>query len=284
MAEHELDEDKLCEAAIALLSLTLHDDGRVWKGIDWGIMNQLHERGWIADPVGKAKSVVMTPSGRRKALRVLQTQFSTEPKRSPAEAGAPGNDARDDGNLRNAVVIRCTGKLLKELRVKPLPVPSSVPIERDWHATLVRTGRRKSVIVAHSSTLFTALLLHVNRSVIDDFGTRFYDQARCTPAEDGFTRHEAVLPFDSPRILFAKTNNRSVLGSLNELSDLLSAELEDQPEPRGAGFSRICGRLNRVPMIGTLGGAYAVDAMGELLGQKPRARELFDEGLGDAAV
>lgn len=35
----EFDSDKLAEAALALLSLTLHDDGRVWKALDWDLMD-----------------------------------------------------------------------------------------------------------------------------------------------------------------------------------------------------------------------------------------------------
>ena len=30
---------------------------RSWKGYDWGILNRMHERGWIGDPVSKNKSV-----------------------------------------------------------------------------------------------------------------------------------------------------------------------------------------------------------------------------------
>jgi hypothetical protein len=41
---HEIDTDKLAEAALAILSLTIHDDGRVWKGLDWDLMDLLHEK------------------------------------------------------------------------------------------------------------------------------------------------------------------------------------------------------------------------------------------------
>jgi len=54
-----LDTQKLCETALALLSLTLHD-GRVWKGLDWNLMDLLFEKGWITDPKSKTKSVVLT--------------------------------------------------------------------------------------------------------------------------------------------------------------------------------------------------------------------------------
>ena len=63
----ELNNDKLAEAALAILSLTLHDGGRVWKSLDWDLMDVLYERGWIVDPRSKAKSVVLTEEGEQLA-------------------------------------------------------------------------------------------------------------------------------------------------------------------------------------------------------------------------
>jgi hypothetical protein len=71
----EIDHDKLAEAALAILSLTLHDGGRVWKGLDWDLMDLLHEKGWIVDPRSKAKSVVLTEDGERLADACLRKHF-----------------------------------------------------------------------------------------------------------------------------------------------------------------------------------------------------------------
>lgn len=70
-----LDHDKLAEAALALLSLTLHD-GRVWKALDWDLMNLLHQKGWISDPVSKAKSVLLTEEGQALASEFLNKHFA----------------------------------------------------------------------------------------------------------------------------------------------------------------------------------------------------------------
>lgn len=59
--------DKIDDAALALLYLTLHDEGRAWKGMDWGVLGRLHEKGMIHDPVDKVKSVVFTEEGLRRA-------------------------------------------------------------------------------------------------------------------------------------------------------------------------------------------------------------------------
>jgi Domain of unknown function (DUF6429) len=49
----DYDTDKVDDMALALLFLTLHDGCRAWKGLDWEIMDRLHEKGMILDPVGK---------------------------------------------------------------------------------------------------------------------------------------------------------------------------------------------------------------------------------------
>jgi len=69
-----LDTQKLCETALALLSLTLHD-GRVWKGLDWNLMDLLFDKGWITDPKSKAESVVLTEEGERLAREFLRKHF-----------------------------------------------------------------------------------------------------------------------------------------------------------------------------------------------------------------
>jgi hypothetical protein len=71
----ELDAEKLAEVALGLLALTLHDGSRAWKGLDWGVMNLLYERGWILDPHGKTKSVVLTDTGLALAEKLLLKHF-----------------------------------------------------------------------------------------------------------------------------------------------------------------------------------------------------------------
>jgi Domain of unknown function (DUF6429) len=44
----EIDTDKVDEAVLALLYLTLHDGARAWKGFDWDTLNRLHAKGFIS--------------------------------------------------------------------------------------------------------------------------------------------------------------------------------------------------------------------------------------------
>ena len=72
----EIDEEKLDDAALALLGLTLHDECRVWKSMDWDVMNRLHVKGYISNPVGKAKSVIITKEGQQKSEELFNKLFT----------------------------------------------------------------------------------------------------------------------------------------------------------------------------------------------------------------
>ena len=72
----DIDEDKIDDAALALMYLTLHDEYRAWKQIGWEVTNRLHEKGLICDPVGKAKSVILTDEGLKKSEALFAKLFS----------------------------------------------------------------------------------------------------------------------------------------------------------------------------------------------------------------
>jgi hypothetical protein len=71
-----LDTDKIDDTALALLYLTLHDGVRAWKGMDWGVLGRLHDKGMIHDPVGKVKSVVFTGEGLERAKALFEQMFA----------------------------------------------------------------------------------------------------------------------------------------------------------------------------------------------------------------
>tara|TARA_B100001063_G_C16675518_1_gene508831 strand:+ start:432 stop:656 length:225 start_codon:yes stop_codon:yes gene_type:complete len=71
-----IDENKIDEAVLALLQLTLHDGSRAWKGMDFDVMNRLHEQGLILDPANKSKSVVLTEQGLYKSKQLFEKLFS----------------------------------------------------------------------------------------------------------------------------------------------------------------------------------------------------------------
>jgi hypothetical protein len=69
------DPEKIDRTVLALLYLGTHDEWPTWKSFDWNAMGRLHEKGYISDPVGKAKSVVFTEVGLAESKRLFEEMF-----------------------------------------------------------------------------------------------------------------------------------------------------------------------------------------------------------------
>jgi hypothetical protein len=74
----DYDAAKLDEVVLVLLHLNAHSDHgvtRAWKGFGWDTMDRLHAQGFISDPKSKAKSVVLTDEGARRAEELFRRHF-----------------------------------------------------------------------------------------------------------------------------------------------------------------------------------------------------------------
>ena len=74
--------DKIDDAVLALLHLTSFTEGskifrttRAWKGHDWDALKRLNEKGYISDPVSKAKSVMLSKAGQQRAKKLFERLF-----------------------------------------------------------------------------------------------------------------------------------------------------------------------------------------------------------------
>lgn len=93
MGDPQIDVDLIDEAVLALMFLTLQRGGgepavwRAWKSFDWAAMDRLHKKDLILDPIGKAKSVVLTEEGSRLSEAAFNRLFT---RREDAEATSDG--------------------------------------------------------------------------------------------------------------------------------------------------------------------------------------------------
>jgi len=75
----EYDTTKLDEVVLALLyfnARTDHGVTRAWKGFDWDTLDRLHAKGFISDPKSKARSVVLSEEGARRAEELFRRYFA----------------------------------------------------------------------------------------------------------------------------------------------------------------------------------------------------------------
>jgi hypothetical protein len=71
----EYNHDKIDEMILALLWLTRAGDHRTWKSHDWDALDRLHAKGYISDPKSKAKSVVFSEEGERRARELFERHY-----------------------------------------------------------------------------------------------------------------------------------------------------------------------------------------------------------------
>ena len=76
-----IDTNKIDDAVLALLHLTLQDGARAWKGHDWDALDRLYRKGMIDNPVSKAKSVVLTDQGLAESERLFRKLFEKAAER-----------------------------------------------------------------------------------------------------------------------------------------------------------------------------------------------------------
>jgi hypothetical protein len=77
----EYDQDKVDEMVLALLYLTRFSDEfgtRAWKNLDWDALDRLYEKGYIGNPKGKAKSVVLTEAGEKASEALFFKNFGVD--------------------------------------------------------------------------------------------------------------------------------------------------------------------------------------------------------------
>jgi hypothetical protein len=70
----ELDNDKIDDAVLALLMLGT-SGSRAWKGIDSSVLDRLHKRGFISNPIDKSPTLIFSAEGLARAKRMRDALF-----------------------------------------------------------------------------------------------------------------------------------------------------------------------------------------------------------------
>jgi len=164
-------------------------------------------------------------------------------------------------------LIRCTKKLQKEMGLKndALVQEESMPsLLGSWHANLILTDRSKCVLFVNDKTLFNFLIPDVHKEQFRQLDKLFRDFLQCILAEEGFdpTTTDKILQ-EYTEIGFANTNNKSVLGSMNDLAKHYQYYVEEAGGVHSCMVPQIIHRLNTMPM-GAIGYRFSVDALREL--------------------
>ena len=162
-------------------------------------------------------------------------------------------------------LIRCTQKLLKEMRVQPTEVIPEFEVIGDWHANLLRLERRKCVLFTNSQTLYSIFIPGWQRPDFDNFDEIFRQALFRRLRIEGFSQaHIEKVLEEHQTICFSKTNNRSVLGSMNDLAFQIQTHIEISGGLAYTDFDNLNHKLNRIPM-GAINYKYSIDMLKETI-------------------
>ena len=165
-------------------------------------------------------------------------------------------------------LIRCTAKLVKEMGLKKADLVDESPKSSflgQWHANLLYINRRKCVLFANDKTLLNFIIADVLRTQIKKLDEMFELMFRCVLASEGFSKEfvETVLA-EYSEVQFGKSNNRSVLGSLNDLAFHYKYSILESGGPHSPKVPAIIARLNRMPMGTSAGYIYPLEELRKL--------------------
>ncbi|WP_214675404.1 DUF6429 family protein, partial [Escherichia coli] len=79
-----IDIDRIDNAVLALLYLTLHDHDRASNGLDGAVLGRLHGKGMIESPAGTSEPLTFTPDGLRRSKELFETMFVQRTAEQPA--------------------------------------------------------------------------------------------------------------------------------------------------------------------------------------------------------
>ncbi len=148
-------------------------------------------------------------------------------------------------------LIRCTQKLLKELNQQP--VTNIEPIDNvlgGWHANLLLIERRKCVLVTNDSTLYAIFIPFLKKPDFQNFSDIFCQNLFKNLMHEGFSQIQIEALLDEHKtIKFSKTNNRSVLGSMNEQIFQLKSRIHSYGGVKFTPIYKLNNELNRVIFI-----------------------------------
>jgi len=115
-------------------------------------------------------------------------------------------------------LIRCTQKLIKELGNPPLQNPSDELDTQglgNWYANLLRIDHRKCILLTNEKTLYSFLIPKVKKEHLKNVEEEFLVNLNLNLQAEGL-RIEVInrVMQEYTQIGFAKTSNKSVLGTL----------------------------------------------------------------------
>jgi hypothetical protein len=119
----------------------------------------------------------------------------------------------------------------------------------NWYANLLRIDRRKCVLFTHEQTLYSLFVPSLKKPEfqrLDDIFVRvLFKQLQAEMFTQG--QIENILDEYDGKIKYAKTENRSLLGSMNDLAFHIKSEVQFYQTLANVDVFSLIRKLNHIP-------------------------------------
>lgn len=164
-------------------------------------------------------------------------------------------------------IIRCTAKLLKELGGIPTNEVDQPASLSDWHANLLWLDRKKYVLFTNDQTLYSLLVHWTKKPRSAGFLERFRFGLFKSLMSEGFAEEQIECYLSQHvQITITKTNNRSVLGSMNDLAFQIKYMIYMNGGLAETDLPEMTRQTNRTPMS-AIKYKYGIDELKRLLAE-----------------
>lgn len=123
--------------------------------------------------------------------------------------------------LQTLFTLRCTGKLLRHLKVRADPSPANATTRLgDWYANLLYMKPRQIVLCVSAKTLLPVLVHASGKTPIEDRLREGLGEVLHAMGVTNVAIQAELFQMDA--VVLAATASRTVLGSMNDFANMLS--------------------------------------------------------------
>ncbi len=144
--------------------------------------------------------------------------------------------------------LKCTQKLLKAIG-EPMGQEGGTSTAHplgDWYANVLIVAGRKALLFTSATTLYSFAVLEIKKAQLIRINGTFLEHLRLNLAHERFPVHVIEsLVVACRNIRLARTDDRRVLGSMNEVARLLDGYVMDR---RNSDVLEINKLLNKAPL------------------------------------